>query len=157
MAVIYVGRDQEDKQSILGNQAFAGSPNYSSFVDGLGWGVTVGEGTFHGYAGGLPQGQPAPYYATADTELIFHVSTLLQGDAQQKMKHIGNDEVHVVWSENPKPYRRDVIATRFCDILIVLHPVSPVLVRVSVETQDPALVFGPLFDGNRPLTPFIGP
>lgn len=153
MAVIYVGRDQEDKQSVLGNQASAGSPNFVSFVEGLGWSVTVGDGSFNGYAGGLPQGQSAPYYATADTELVFHVSTLLLGDAQQKMKHIGNDEVHVVWSENPKPYRRDMIATRFCDILIVLHPVSPVLLRVSVETQDPALFFGPLFDGTRAFIP----
>lgn len=88
----------------------------------------------------------APYYANASTELIFHVSTLLDGDVTQKLKHLGNDEVHVVWSEHPK-YRREWIATRFCDVLIVLYPVSEVLVRVRIEMQDAALQFGPLFDG----------
>ena len=70
------------------------------------------------------------------------------GDANVKMKHIGNDEVHVVWCENSKRgYKREMIATRFCDVLIVLYPVSPVLIRVHVETQNPLLEFGPLFDG----------
>lgn len=103
----------------------------------------------------------APYFATSSAELIFHVSTLIQGDVQQKWKHIGNDEVHVVWSEHSRcesfrfaeqpglfrPYRRDVIATRFCDVLIVLYPVSDSLVRVHVEAQNANLQFGPLFDG----------
>ena len=73
---------------------------------------------------------------------------VLSGDANVKMKHIGNDEVHVVWCENSKrSYKREMIATRFCDVLIVLYPVSPVLIRVHVETQNPLLEFGPLFDG----------
>lgn len=73
---------------------------------------------------------------------------MLTGDPTQKLKHIGNDEVHIVWSENSKPYRRDLIATRFCDILIVLYPASPTLVRIQIETQDPSLQFGPMFDGT---------
>uniref|UniRef100_A0A7E4VIK5 Rap-GAP domain-containing protein n=1 Tax=Panagrellus redivivus TaxID=6233 RepID=A0A7E4VIK5_PANRE len=144
VAVIYVGDGQEDKASILANTT--GSSHFDYFVEGLGWPVTMGPNHL-GYAGGLPAGQTAPYYATADTELVFHVSTQLAGDAQMKMKHIGNDEVHVVWCESRRPYHRDIIATRFCDVLIVLTPVSPVLVRVHVETQNPTYEFGPLFDG----------
>lgn len=30
-------------------------------------------------------------------------------------------KVHVVWSEHSKPYRRETIATKFCDVLIVLE------------------------------------
>jgi len=40
-----------------------------------------------------------------------------------------------------------MIATRFCDVLIVLYLSSPVLLRVHIEVQDPRLQFGPLFDG----------
>ena len=144
IAVIYVGEGQDEKISILSNTR--GSLHFNYFVEGLGWPVQIGPHL--GYAGGLPSGQTAPYYSTVDTELIFHVSTQLSGDAQMKMKHIGNDEVHVVWSENPRQsYRREVLATRFCDVLIVLYPVSPVLIRVHIETQNPLLEFGPLFDG----------
>lgn len=71
---------------------------------------------------------------------------LFSGDVTQKLKHLGNDEVHVVWSENDRPYRRDTIATRFCDVLIVLYRMSPYFFRVRIETQRP-LEFGPLFDG----------
>uniref|UniRef100_A0A914L5I3 Rap-GAP domain-containing protein n=1 Tax=Meloidogyne incognita TaxID=6306 RepID=A0A914L5I3_MELIC len=147
VAVIFVGggNDLQDKQSILSNNT--GSETFNKFYDGLGWPVHIGSSEFFGYNGGLPNGQTAIYYATANTELIFHVSTLLTGDATQRVKHLGNDEVHVVWSENTKPYRRDMIATRFCDVLIVLYLSSPVLLRVHIEVQDPRLQFGPLFDG----------
>jgi hypothetical protein len=90
-----------------------------------------------------------PYYANAACELIFHVSTKLTGDATQKLKHLGNDEVHVVWTEHTQQYRRETIATRFCDVLIILQPVSPALVRVRVETQQADVHFGPLFDGAQ--------
>uniref|UniRef100_A0A914BZM8 Rap-GAP domain-containing protein n=1 Tax=Acrobeloides nanus TaxID=290746 RepID=A0A914BZM8_9BILA len=144
VAVIFVGQGQEDKQSILSNTS--GSEHFNCFIEGLGWPITTGP-THLGYSGGLPPGQTAPYYATADTELIYHVSIMLNGDPQMRLKHLGNDEVHVVWTENNKPYKRDVIATRFCDVLIVLYPVSAVLIRVHIETQNPLLQFGPLFDG----------
>lgn len=146
VAVIYVGKDQQNKQVILSNNS--GSDEFNKFVDGLGWSVHIGSPEFFGYTGGLPNGQMAPYYSTANTEIIFHVSTLLNGDMTQRLKHLGNDEVHVVWTEDSKPYRRDLIATRFCDVLIVLYVVSPVLLRVHIEAQDERIQFGPLFDGS---------
>ncbi|RCN29595.1 Rap/ran-GAP [Ancylostoma caninum] len=118
VAVIYVADGQEDKQSILSNTL--ASPCFDRFVSELGWQVCIGKG-HEGYPGGLPYDTTAPYYASPDTELIFHVSTHLSGDVTQKWKHIGNDEVHVVWSEHSKPYRRETIATKFCDVLIVLE------------------------------------
>uniref|UniRef100_A0A0R3RS83 Rap-GAP domain-containing protein n=1 Tax=Elaeophora elaphi TaxID=1147741 RepID=A0A0R3RS83_9BILA len=143
VAVIYVAKGQEDKVSVLSNSC--GSVAFNEFVLRLGWQVQIGH-NHYGYNGGLPNGVTAPYYASADTEIIFHVSTMLDGDITQKLKHLGNDEVHVVWSENDRPYRRDTIATRFCDVLIVLYQMSPYLFRVRIETQRP-LEFGPLFDG----------
>lgn len=162
----------QDKNSILSNSA--GSEPFDEFVAGLGWLVKTGRNHL-GYSGGLTGGIYAPYYASADNELIFHVSTKLgglflffiflhfrliltficeapsqcqpiEGDVTQKLKHLGNDEVHVVWSEHNRPYRRDTIATSFCDVLIVLYRISTVLMRVRIETQRP-LEFGPLYDG----------
>uniref|UniRef100_A0A158P5X4 Rap-GAP domain-containing protein n=1 Tax=Angiostrongylus cantonensis TaxID=6313 RepID=A0A158P5X4_ANGCA len=111
VAVIYVADGQEDKQSILSNTT--ATPSFNRFVSELGWElltkyrlaslkVCIGRG-HEGYSGGLPYDTVAPYYATPDTELIFHVSTHLSGDATQKWKHIGNDEVI---SSNLKFYNR---------------------------------------------------
>jgi hypothetical protein len=60
-----------------------------------------------GYSGGLPIDHIAPYYANAACELIFHISTRLQGEPTQKLKHLGNDEVHVVWTEHTHQYKRE--------------------------------------------------
>ncbi|PIC54588.1 hypothetical protein B9Z55_000378 [Caenorhabditis nigoni] len=144
IAVIYVGDTQEDRASILANTV--ASPQFDAFVGELGWEIKVGRG-HEGYTGGLPVETRAPYYADAESEAIFHVSTWLNGDVQQKWKHIGNDEVHVVWTENyRKVYTRETIATKFCDVLIVLEHVGDKMVRVRVDTAS-ALEFGPLFDG----------
>ncbi|KAK0424217.1 hypothetical protein QR680_008553 [Steinernema hermaphroditum] len=144
VAVIYVAPGQEDKASILGNSE--GSEAFNQFVDGLGWTIVSGPG-HTGYSGGLSAaGHQIPYYASGNCELVFHVSTRLGGDMTHKLRHIGNDEVHVVWSEHHRSYRRDTIATSFCDVLIVLQKISSTLVRVHIEKQKP-MEFGPLFDG----------
>lgn len=122
VAVIYVAEGQEDRSSILSN--ISASPQFDEFACELGWEVKIGRG-HDGYTGGLPVETRAPYYADAESEVIFHVSTMLNGDVQQKWKHIGNDEVHVIWTENNrKVYTRETIATKFCDVLIVLEHVG---------------------------------
>uniref|UniRef100_A0A914XFS6 Rap-GAP domain-containing protein n=1 Tax=Plectus sambesii TaxID=2011161 RepID=A0A914XFS6_9BILA len=141
-AVIYVADGQEEKTAILANKI--GSIQFEDFVARLGWTVDMKEHA--GYSGGLPADCQTPYYATLRTEAIFHVSTRLPDDATKKLRHIGNDEVHIVWSEHWRDYRRNTIATKFCDVLIVVYPLPSRLFRVSIETTKP-LVFGPLFDG----------
>uniref|UniRef100_A0A1I7UD55 Rap-GAP domain-containing protein n=1 Tax=Caenorhabditis tropicalis TaxID=1561998 RepID=A0A1I7UD55_9PELO len=146
VAVIYATDTQQDRASILSNTS--ASPHFDAFVSELGWEIRVGRG-HEGYNGGLPVESRAPYYADAESECIFHVSTWLNGDVQQKWKHIGNDEVHVVWTENyRKVYTRETIATKFCDVLIVLEHIGDKfqMVRVRVDTTS-SLEFGPLFDG----------
>ncbi|VDK59036.1 unnamed protein product [Gongylonema pulchrum] len=76
VAVIYVAKGQEDKVSVLSNSF--GSDAFNEFVSHLGWRVEIGR-QHHGYNGGLPSGAVTPYYASADTEIVFHVSTMLDG------------------------------------------------------------------------------
>ncbi|KRZ74005.1 putative Rho GTPase-activating protein [Trichinella papuae] len=123
IAVIYVAPGQEDKRSILENRS--GSPSFERFVAGLGREVDLR--SHRGYCGGLPASGTAPYYETAQLECIFHVSTRLSSaDSTRTLRHIGNDEVHIVWTEHWRPYRRATIPTDFCDVLIVVSPVGPV-------------------------------
>lgn len=147
MAVIYVGSGQEDKNSILHNAC--GSSMYEMFVSALGWEIELE--THNGFIGGLPRqgcGATAPYYATPFLEVIYHVATRMPSDSPEaillKTRHLGNDEVHIVWSEHYRDYRRDILPTEFCDVLIVVYPLKNGLFRVSVNRKPEVPWFGPL-------------
>ena len=50
-------------------------------------------------------------------------------------RHLGNDEVHVVWSEHRRDYRRGIIPTEFCDVLIVIYPLENGLFRIQLDRK----------------------
>ncbi|XP_053700335.1 ral GTPase-activating protein subunit alpha-2 isoform X3 [Synchiropus splendidus] len=150
-AVFYIGEGQEDKCSILSNSA--GSKPYEDFVSGLGWEVDLA--THCGFLGGLQRngstGVTAPYYATSTVEVIFHVSTRMPSDSDdcltKKLRHLGNDEVHIVWSEHTRDYRRGIIPTDFGDVLIVIYPMKNHMFFIQIMKKPQVPFFGPLFDG----------
>jgi hypothetical protein len=41
-----------------------------------------------------------------------------------QLRHLGNDEVHIVWSEHSRDYRRGIIPTDFGDVLIIVYPMK---------------------------------
>ncbi|KAJ8925866.1 hypothetical protein NQ315_009718 [Exocentrus adspersus] len=149
-AVIYVAPGQEDKNSILSNQG--GSVLYEQFLAALAWEIELEGHT--GFLGGLQRqgttGLTAPYIATSFVEAIFHVATRMPGDTPDavlsKTRHLGNDEVHIVWSEHNRDYRRDIIPTEFCDILITIYPLGNNLNRVTVNCKADVPHFGVLFN-----------
>jgi hypothetical protein len=162
VAVLYVGPGQEDKHSILRNSS--GSRDFEEFVAGLGWEVNME--THAGYMGGLKREFCAhttlPYYATSTEEVLFHVSTRMPSkgsDVEQKVRHLGNDEVHVVWSQHWRDYRSTIFKTAFADILIVIYPLPNGLFRIElIKKQKQNILFGPLFDGavvNRKSLPSL--
>lgn len=55
-----------------------GSKEYNDFIDNLGWKVTIEE--HRGYLGNLNPSITGPhsrYYADANTEVMFHVATMM--------------------------------------------------------------------------------
>ncbi|XP_049725358.1 ral GTPase-activating protein subunit alpha-2 isoform X3 [Elephas maximus indicus] len=151
IAVFYIAEGQEDKCSILSNER--GSQAYEDFVAGLGWEVDLS--THCGFMGGLQRngstGQTAPYYATSTVEVIFHVSTRMPSDSDdsltKKLRHLGNDEVHIVWSEHSRDYRRGIIPTAFGDVSIIIYPMKNHMFFIAVTKKPEVPFFGPLFDG----------
>ncbi|XP_040285628.1 ral GTPase-activating protein subunit alpha-2 isoform X1 [Bufo bufo] len=151
IAVFYIAEGQEDKCSILSNSG--GSKAYEDFVAGLGWEVDLS--THCGFMGGLQRngstGQTAPYYATSTVEVIFHVSTRMLSDSDdsltKKLRHLGNDEVHIVWSEHTRNYRRGIIPTDFGDVLIIIYPMKNRMYFIEIMKKPEVPFFGPLFDG----------
>ncbi|KAI4490336.1 hypothetical protein M0802_010713 [Mischocyttarus mexicanus] len=150
IAVIYVSQGQEDKNSILSN--VTASKEYENFVARLAWEVELEShtGFFGGLVPGKASGVTAPYFATSFTEVLFHVATRMPSDSTesllQKTRHLGNDEVHIVWSEHWRDYRRDIIPTEFCDVLIVIYPLHNKLYRIQISRKPEIPFFGPLFD-----------
>ncbi|XP_062346719.1 ral GTPase-activating protein subunit alpha-2 [Cinclus cinclus] len=151
IAVFYIAEGQEDKCSILANAR--GSQAYEDFVAGLGWEVDLS--THGGFMGGLQRngstGHTAPYYATSTVEIIFHVSTRMPSDSDdsltKKLRHLGNDEVHIVWSEHTRNYRRGIIPTDFGDVLIIIYPMKNHMFFIEIMKKPEVPFFGPLFDG----------
>uniref|UniRef100_G3NVB6 Ral GTPase activating protein catalytic subunit alpha 2 n=1 Tax=Gasterosteus aculeatus aculeatus TaxID=481459 RepID=G3NVB6_GASAC len=151
IAVFYIGEGQEDKCSILSNSA--GSQAYEDFVSGLGWEVDLA--THCGFMGGLQRngstGLTAPYYATSTVETIFHVSTRMPSDSNdcltKKLRHLGNDEVHIVWSEHTRDYRRGIIPTDFGDVLIIIYLMKNHMYFIQIIKKPQVPFFGPLFSG----------
>ncbi|XP_026973896.1 ral GTPase-activating protein subunit alpha-2 isoform X2 [Sagmatias obliquidens] len=151
IAVFYVADGQEDKCSILSNER--GSRAYEDFVAGLGWEVDLS--THCGFMGGLQRngstGQTAPYYATSTVEVIFHVSTRMPSDSDdsltKKLRHLGNDEVHIIWSEHSRDYRRGIIPTAFGDVSIIIYPMKNHMFFIAITKKPEVPFFGPLFDG----------
>ena len=52
-----------------------------------------------------------------------------------QMRHLGNDEVHIVWSEHTRDYRRGIIPTDFGDVLIIIYPLSSGLYRLHIDKK----------------------
>jgi len=49
------------------------------------------------------------------------------------VKHLGNDEVHIIWSEHSRDYHRGILQTAFGDVLIVIYPLHDAsLYRIQI-------------------------
>lgn len=154
IGVIYVRNQQENEKDIFKNET--ASDLYKEFVQGLGWSVDLK--THRGFLGGLDNsaqlstGATAPYFSNATTEVIFHDLTRMPtkaNDNQQihKKRHIGNDFVHIVWSEHDRDYRPWTIVSQFNFVHIVIYPLKYPMFRVQIFTKPEVGLFGPLMDG----------
>ena len=55
-----------------------------------------------------------------------------------QVRHIGNDEVHIVWSEHNRDYRHGIVNTEFADVLIVIYPLKNRLFRIQIIKKPKA-------------------
>ena len=141
IGVIYVGNGQVNQKEILGNEE--ASPMFNEFILSLGWLINVE--SHRGYLGGLDRsattGICAPYYANYQTEVIYHVPSLMANsvsDDQQihKKRHVGNDYVHIIWNEHFRDYRMETITSQFNFVHIVITPLESGLFAVRVHTKS---------------------
>ena len=91
---------------------------------------------------------------------MFHVATRMPSHSDEglitKTRHLGNDEVHIVWSEHSRDYRREILPTEFCDVLIIIYPLKNDLFRIQVSFGLIKLRFFFIGEGTGSRNPISG-
>ncbi len=141
IGLIYVGRGHQTQKELFHNEKT--SSNFESFSQGVGWLVDL-EGKHLGFMGGLDPlgttGKFAPYFANSMAEVLFHVPSMMptsRQDPQQvhKKRHVGNDHVHIVVTEDDFDYRTSTIISQFNDVHIVVRENFHGLFSVRVHAK----------------------
>ncbi|ORX58457.1 hypothetical protein BCR36DRAFT_343705 [Piromyces finnis] len=149
IGVLYIKLGQETECSILENET--GSDEYNQFVLSLGWEIDLEK--HNGYTGGLDKNKTkenkAIYYCDSTLEIIFHDITKFPNDPNdkthiKKKRHIGNDQIHIIWNEHNRNYRSKTIGGDFGNIQIIITPLNNGLYSVCVEQDDNNIILGPL-------------
>ncbi|KZO91642.1 hypothetical protein CALVIDRAFT_602121, partial [Calocera viscosa TUFC12733] len=131
IGILYVGPGQTTETEILGNQN--GSPGYTSFLVNMGRLIRL-KGQRDVYSGGLDlendlDGEYAYAWWDDIAQVIYHAATLMpnyEHDTQFnfKKRHIGNDNIRIVWNDSGVPYKFDTLRTEFQFVNIVIEPHS---------------------------------
>eukprot|EP01105_Mastigella_eilhardi_P002156 TRINITY_DN1257_c0_g1_i2.p1 TRINITY_DN1257_c0_g1~~TRINITY_DN1257_c0_g1_i2.p1 ORF type:complete len:856 (-),score=207.59 TRINITY_DN1257_c0_g1_i2:78-2291(-) len=145
--VIYVRPDQKDEDEIFGNVEV--TPQFEEFLDFLGERVALQGWTK--FRGGLDvsnnlTGSHSVYTTFMDFEVMFHVSTLLPNQPNDKQKierkrHIGNDVVTIVFKEQSGPddlFSPAIITSHFNHCFFVVSPASSTLSTTPTSAEAPA-------------------
>eukprot|EP00026_Physarum_polycephalum_P000240 Phypoly_transcript_00240.p1 GENE.Phypoly_transcript_00240~~Phypoly_transcript_00240.p1 ORF type:complete len:1865 (+),score=291.42 Phypoly_transcript_00240:55-5649(+) len=162
IGVVFVDKGQTTQKEILANST--GSAEYTAFLQALGWEVELA--THKGFMGGLDasNGPVTVYSASSTYEVAYHVITLMptiaNDDTQlHKKRHIGNDNVHIVWSENPvDSYDSNTILSQFNDAHVIIYPQPNGLFQVQIYKKTKVQFFGPLANGmlvSKKILPFL--
>lgn len=151
IGLVYVKEKQEDEKIILRNEAKNTSELYNEYVEGM---AVVADIQKHcGYIGGLDRsgsvGSTLLYYRDALHELVIHEVVRMptsEKDPLQilKKRHVGNDIVHIIWSEHYRDYKPQTIVSQFNDAHIIIYPMPNGLFRIKIAKKKEVSHFGPL-------------
>lgn len=71
-------------------------------------------------------------YSVFDSGVHFFFLLLPSFSFQPQLRHLGNDEVHIVWSEHSRDYRQGIIPTEFGDVLIIIYPMKNYMYSIHI-------------------------
>ena len=152
IAILYIGQNHRDQDQILALKADDASQNFYNFVGQVGW--TVDLTTHQSFTGGLDTtnfstGKTSVYWANAIDEVMWHISTMIETQANDKQciykkRHIGNDMVHVIYSEDSFEYDPTTITSQFNHAHIIIYPLSNRRYCVQVHQKPAVKWFGTL-------------
>jgi len=133
-----------------------GSREFNDFVENLGWRIELQ--SHQGYFGNLnPElgGPYSRYFSDFNTEIMFHVSTLMPNlkDNRHKLNYIMNDPILIVWNEYYEENSFKSLNT-LAKTIIQITPLNSGLIRIIIQSEDGIL--GPLIN-NCIVTKFALP
>ncbi len=158
IGVIYVGAGQKTETEILGNQD--GSPQFLTLLMALGEFVRLEDCSANGYyTGGLDcetgsDGEYGLLWKDDGCHMMFHVAVMMPSvedviveakttktmNLHNKKRHVGNDYVHIVYSDNEdsttNPYLQDTIAGQFNFVHVVVRPMGEDYFSVEVLAKE---------------------
>jgi hypothetical protein len=149
IGLVYVGEDQRNQNILLANSI--ASHEFFSFINGIGYNVDMMKHL--GFSGGLSTqkegtGPTSIYFADALNEVMYHVSPLITSNLNDKQniykkRHIGNDNVHIIYSEDSEEYDNEMIVSQFNHAHIIVYPLaSKKRVIVDVRSKKDVALFG---------------
>jgi len=163
IGILYVKKGQRNQIEVLDNSMDDISSSFADFLKAIGW--TIDLSTHQSYTGGLDisslsNGKTSIFHADSQTEIMFHVGPLLlkaEKDPQcvSKKRHIGNDRVHIIWSDDTIDYDTRLITSQFNHAHIIIYPVhNYFIVQVVSKNEVP---YFPIINGSRIISKDILP
>lgn len=142
------GQTTEDE--LLSNSS--GNASFQEFISFLGEETALKD--HNGFRGGLTpvtDGDKTVFTKFDNREIMFHVSTLLPTDPDDKQqvakkRHLGNDVVAVVFQERNTPFCPSLMQTKVTHCYIVVQPMDvegPTQYKISVCCRKDVPDFGP--------------
>lgn len=154
-ALLYISKGQSNEVDILKNTN--GSRRYFDFLNQLG--ILISLKDLHGqYSGGLDtnpdtlmDGEYCLMFKDEISIIIYHVATLMPNHLNDdqcisKKRHIGNDYVTIIYSDNENTYDIETLKGEFNYVYIIIYPMRNDTNRVEVLVRNniPLPHFGPL-------------
>ena len=114
------------------------SSKYSAFAEELAPLITISDAQF---TGGLDVGDRCRFMSTSTSEIIIHDAQHLKSDFIRK--HIGNDDIHIVFDEGKVPITPWTTGGDFGDVIVVVRPLTKsYFVTIYKKINTPS--FGPM-------------
>lgn len=143
VGIIYVGKSQsKDRQQILSNEY--GSERYMNFVKRVGTLVRLDEiDSQKVFIGGLSQdgtdGDFACIHHENLTQVVFHVATFMPNKendpkCNDKMRHIGNNHVCIVYNDSQEEFDFSVIKGQWLKVCIIVTPFTHEQNFIHIQT-----------------------
>ena len=140
--VVYMDHGQSTQRELLSNTS--GSQRYNQFLCGLGEFIDLSfSDRFQLWVGGLTKDDCQYTFHWQDdiTQVVFHVATFLSNlpddpGYTNKKRHIGNDNVIIIYKESSKPYRQGLITSEKTLVEIVIEPLPCLLNKVTVLYKE---------------------
>lgn len=159
IGLLYVGKEQRNQIEVLKNEIKDISPDFIQFVKLIGWHIDLATHLLS--SGGLDtlnftSGKTSVYYADSKEEAMFHVGPLIPTSSKDqqcvyKKRHIGNDNIHIVWSEDNEEYDTRMIVSQFNHAHVVVYPFNNQTCGIQVVSK-PNVKWFPLLKGKTTVS-----